>query len=143
MHWITWRATSVSPWHMDRPYAREFGYVAEAQIAPWDGMIEGHDVPHDVLNNIVHFLLQGGHQPDALINFSDSLREKVLEGAKWCCNDGCEVVGERKEFKVCPQCKTMRYCGDECQKQDWNAGGHKTKCGTYMCFNDNWFSKQQ
>ena len=40
------------------------------------------------------------------------------------------VVGLLKEFKVCPQCKTARYCGESCQKQDWNAGGHKTTCGT-------------
>jgi hypothetical protein len=44
----------------------------------------------------------------------------------------CEVVGHLKEFKVCPRCKTARYCGDACQKQDWNAGGHKDKCGTFM-----------
>jgi hypothetical protein len=39
-------------------------------------------------------------------------------------------MGHWKEFKVCPQCKTARYCGDECQKQDWTAGGHKATCGT-------------
>jgi len=25
---------------------------------------------------------------------------------------------------------TARYC-DACQKQDWNAGGHKVPCGTF------------
>ena len=44
---------------------------------------------------------------------------------------GCEVVGHLKDFKVCPQCKTARYCGDACQKQDWTTGGHKKTCGTY------------
>jgi len=23
-----------------------------------------------------------------------------------------------------------RYCGDACQRQDWNEGGHKETCGT-------------
>jgi hypothetical protein len=31
-----------------------------------------------------------------------------------------------------PQCKTARYCGDACQKQDWTTGGHKEKCGTFF-----------
>jgi len=39
------------------------------------------------------------------------------------------VVGLLKEFKVCPQCKTARYCCDACQKQDWTTGGHKATCG--------------
>jgi len=54
-----------------------------------------------------------------------------LKGAKYCCNDGCEVVGHLKDFKVCPQCKTARYCGGACQKEDWTTGGHKTTCGTF------------
>jgi len=49
----------------------------------------------------------------------------------YCHNETCEIVGHRKDFKVCPQCKTARYCGDACQKQDWTAGGHKEKCGTF------------
>jgi len=54
----------------------------------------------------------------------------ALEGGMHCFNDDCEVVGHLQDFKVCPQCKTARYCGDACQKQDWNAGGHKSTCGT-------------
>jgi hypothetical protein len=61
----------------------------------------------------------------------EMFRRKALEGEKHCHNDGCEVVGHLKEFKVCPQCKTARYCSDACQKQDWNAGGHKELCGTF------------
>ena len=41
-----------------------------------------------------------------------------------------KVEGHLKDFKVCPQCKTARYCGDACQKQDWTAGGHRETCGT-------------
>jgi hypothetical protein len=43
------------------------------------------------------------------------------------------VIGHLKEFKVCPQCKTARYCGDACQKLDWHSGGHKATCGTFIC----------
>jgi hypothetical protein len=32
-------------------------------------------------------------------------------------------VGHLKDFKVCPQCKTARYCGAACQKEDWTAVG--------------------
>jgi hypothetical protein len=46
-------------------------------------------------------------------------------------NDGCQVVGLLQEFKVCPQCKSARYWGDACQKQDWTTGGHKAKCGIF------------
>jgi len=61
----------------------------------------------------------------------DRFRRQALEGANYCRNDGCQVVGLLKEFKVCPQCKTARYCGDACQKPDWTAGGHKATCGTF------------
>jgi len=60
----------------------------------------------------------------------ETLRKMALEGEMYCYNDGCEVVGHLKDFKVCPQCKTFRYCGDACQKHDWTTGGHKEKCGT-------------
>ena len=70
---------------------------------------------------------KGGHDP---INELDVLRRDALEGAKYCQNEGCEVTGLLKDFKVCPQCKTARYCGDACQKQDWTTGGHKVTCGT-------------
>jgi hypothetical protein len=60
----------------------------------------------------------------------DHFRKEALEGAKYCRNDGCQVVGKLKDIKVCRQCKTARYCGDACQKQDWTTGGHKATCGT-------------
>jgi hypothetical protein len=114
---------------MDEPYAREVGHVMEAAgVAMPDGVMEGHDVPPDVLTSVVHWLQKGGHNPvDTPL---EMFRRFALEGAPYCCNDGCEVVGFLKDFKVCPQCKTHRYCGAACQKQDWNAGGHKDTCGT-------------
>jgi len=113
---------------MDRPYAREVGLVEEAAgVATSAGVMEGHDVPPDVMTGVLHWLRMGGDDPaDAL----DTYRIVALEGYKYCYNDGCEVVGHLKDFKVCPQCKTARYCGDACQKQHWTAGGHKATCGT-------------
>ena len=53
----------------------------------------------------------------------------ALNGSRYCYNHMCTVVGHLKDFKVCPQCKTARYCSDACQKQDWITGGHKATCG--------------
>jgi hypothetical protein len=111
----------------DHPYAREIGHVGEAaRVATLAGLMEGHDVPLDVLTGVVHWLRKGGHDAAWLEGF----RKKSLEGAKYCLNEGCEVVGLLKDFKVCPQCKEARYCGAACQKQDWTTGGHKETCGT-------------
>jgi hypothetical protein len=109
------------------PYAREVGHVVEAAgVATSAGVMEGHDVPIDVLTSAIHWLQKGRNNPSDLQEF----RREALEGAGYCKNDGCEVVGHLKDFKVCPQCKTARYCGDACQKQDWTTGGHKETCGT-------------
>ena len=91
-------------------------------------VMEGHDVPPDVLTGVLHWLRKGGHNP---VDKLDACRREALEGAKYCSNDGCQVVGRLKDFKVCPQCKTARYCGDACQKHDWTTGGHKATCGTF------------
>jgi len=117
----------------DLPYAREVGHVEEAAgVATSAGVMEGHDLPPDVLTDVVHWLRKGcatgQHDP---LDLLDGIRSMTLEGGKHCHNDGCEVVGHLKDFKVCPQCKTARYCGAACQNQDWNAGGHKEKCGTF------------
>ena len=112
----------------DRPYAREVGNVGEAAgVAMPAGVMEVHDIPPDVLTGVVHWLRKGGHDVSVQL---DEFRVEALEGDKHCNNDGCEVVGLLKDFKVCPQCKTYRYCGATCQKEDWNAGGHKETCGT-------------
>jgi len=113
----------------DHPYAREVGHVVEAAgVAMSAGVMEGHDVPPNVFTSVVHWLRIGGHDP---VHNLERLRKEATEGAKFCCNDGCVVMGHLKDFKVCPQCKTARYCGDACQKQDWTTGGHKETCGTY------------
>jgi hypothetical protein len=76
------------------------------------------------LTSVVHWLRKGGY------DVVDQMSREALEGAPYCCNEGCEYVGRLKDFKVCPQCKITRYCSDACQKVDWNAGGHKATCGT-------------
>jgi len=58
----------------------------------------------------------------------------VSEWLKLTCEvDECKplVVGQLKDFKVCPQCKTARYCGVACQKEAWTTGEHKRTCGTF------------
>jgi len=119
--------------YTDQPYAREVGHVEEAAgVATSAGVIEGHDIPPDVMIGVLHWLRKGcatgQHDPLEVLN---GLRFGASEGNRYCHNDGCEVVGHKREFKVCPQCKTARYCGDACQKQDWTTGGHKDTCGTF------------
>jgi len=113
----------------DMPYAREVGHVVEAAgVAVSAGVMDGHDVPPYVLTSVVHWFRKGGVNPyDEL----DACRREAMEVAPYCRNEGCEVVGLLKDFRVCPQCKTARYCGDACQKADWTTGGHKAMCGKY------------
>ena len=114
--------------YADHPYAREVGLVGEASgVAAPASWLESHDVPLDVLTSAAHWLRKGEHDHIGILN---TLRRRAMEGAPYCHNDGCEFVGLLKAFKVCPQCKTARYCGDACQKEDWTTGGHKATCGT-------------
>jgi hypothetical protein len=115
--------------YVDLPYAREVGHVGEAAgVAEPAGVTEGHDVPPEVLTGVIYWLRKGDYH---LVAHLRDLRRRALEGAIYCVNEGCEFVGHVKDFKVCPQCKIARYCGDTCQKQDWHAG-HKEMCGTAM-----------
>jgi hypothetical protein len=80
--------------------------------------MEGHDVPSGVLTGVVHWLREGGRDPVAKL---DVFRRSALEGSTYCRNDGCQVKGQPKEFKVCPQCKTARYCVPETGLDDGRA----------------------
>ena len=114
--------------YFDMAYAREVGHVEETPgVATSAGVMEGHELPSDVFTSVVHWLRKQEHDPIVAL---DLFRRDALEGAKYCRNEGCEFVGHLKDFKVCPQCKTVRYCGAACQKQDWTTGGHKATCGT-------------
>jgi hypothetical protein len=115
----------------DHPYAREVGHVVEAAgLATSAGVMEGHDMPPDVLNDAMYWLRKGGKGGFDPIDTLDALRKRAAEGGEYCDNEGCEVVGHLKDFKVCPQCKHARYCGAACHKKDWTEGGHKQTCGT-------------
>jgi hypothetical protein len=97
----------------DRPHAREAGHVeVEATgVATSAADMEGHDVPPDVLTSVVYWVRKGcGTGRDESLGILEELRRRAVEGAPYCCNDGCEVLGQLKDFKVCPQCKTARYC---------------------------------
>jgi len=136
--------------YIDRPHAREAGHVAEAAgVATPAGVMEAlrvtealggrHDVPPDVLTSVVHWLWKSGKGCATERTPFDELeqfRRDARDGAKYCHNDGCEVVGHLKDFKLCPQCRRNRYCGDACQKVDWTTGGHKLTCGTYITRKD-------
>ena len=44
----------------------------------------------------------------------------------------CDVCGlqnrnDQPSFSVCGRCGTRRYCSEECQREDWEAG-HAQKC---------------
>jgi hypothetical protein len=99
----------------DLPYAREVGHVGEAVgVATSASLMEGHDVPLDVLTDVIRWLRKGGEDPVIML---DEIRRIALEGGKYCVNEGCEVVGHLKDFKVCPQCKTARYCAQRVRKR--------------------------
>jgi len=116
--------------YTDSPYARAVGHVEEAAgVATSAEVTVGHDVPPAVLTGVVHWLRKG---EDDIISRLDSFRTLASEGIPYCDNDGCEVRGQLNDFKVCPQCKSARYCGAACQEQDWTTGGHKETCGTFQ-----------
>ena len=121
----------------DRPHARGEGEVGHVEVeATGVAMsatdMEGHDhVPPEVLTSVVYWLRKGCVTGGpSLLDYLEAMRSAALEGFPYCDNDGCEVVGHIKDFKVCPRCKIARYCSDACQKHAWNAGEHKAKCGT-------------
>jgi TPR repeat protein len=65
--------------YTDQPYAREVGHLVEAAgVAAPAGVMEGHEVPRDVLTGVVHWLQKGGHKSfDKLALF----RREALAGA--------------------------------------------------------------
>jgi len=121
------------------PGAREVGHVGEAAgVAAPAGVMQGHDVPPHVLTSVMHWLrkgctldVEGVHGNGNPLFLLDGLRKDALEGAMYCYNETCQVLGQLKDFKICPQCKSARYCGAACQKKDWTTGGHRETCGKF------------
>ena len=120
--------TLAADMYSDQMYARGVGNLGEAAgVDTSAGVMEGHDVPPEVLTSVLYWLRKGGHNP---VHKLEVFRRSVFQKGNYCCNEGCQVLGLLNDFKVCPQCKTARYCSDACQKHDWTAGGHKATCGT-------------
>jgi len=111
--------------------ARELGHKEDAAAAAAAaGFVtpSGHDVPPGVFAVIAYWLSKGGYDSkEQILGF----RSRAVEGAMYCYNEGCEVIGQMKDFKICPRCRVNRYCGAACQKWDWTTGGHKLTCGTF------------
>jgi hypothetical protein len=52
----------------------------------------------------------------------------------YCYDDtGCEVTGQLKDFKICPQCETAWYCGVACEKHDCKLGGVRRRGAHLLC----------
>jgi hypothetical protein len=130
--------------YADRPTARKAGCVSEIDAATGAGAgvaasasagdTNGHNRSPDVFTGVVHWLRKAfalDPQQRSVPSNLEEFRIKALKGNDYCCNDGCEVVGQLQDFKRCPQCKVALYCGDACQKEDWTTGGHKAMCGTF------------
>ena len=68
--------------YLDLPYAREVGDEEEsAGVAKSAGVMEGHNIPPDVLTGVVHWLQKGRYNPSAEL---DLFRSEALEGARYC-----------------------------------------------------------
>ena len=91
--------------YADWPYAREVGHVDVGEAtgaATPAGVMEGHDVPPDVLTSVVYWMRKfcvTGQR--TLSEELDGCRMWALLGDKYCVNEGCEVNGHLKDFKVC------------------------------------------
>jgi hypothetical protein len=76
--------------YQDKPYARVVGHVVQAvSVATSDWLMERHDVPMEVLAGVLHWMRKGGHYPAIEL---DMLESEAREGAKHCCNQGCNVL---------------------------------------------------
>ncbi|GJE90252.1 zinc finger MYND domain-containing protein [Phanerochaete sordida] len=40
----------------------------------------------------------------------------------------CSRHAHGHKMRVCTRCKRVAYCGEQCQRKDWESGGHKTYC---------------
>jgi len=119
--------------YSDLPYAREVGHVREAAgPATSAGVMEGHDVPPEVLTSVIHWLRKGcvtGQH--ALSEELDGFRRVALEGGMYCDIETCEVMGHLKDFKVCPQCKSARYWAPRVKKRTGQRVGTRRSAANF------------
>lgn len=50
--------------------------------------------------------------------------DRLTSAERRCSSAECDVVGRKME---CNGCRAARYCGEECQKRDWEAR-HRVEC---------------
>ena len=51
-----------------------------------------------------------------------------LYSSNTCANCGVAEAAGSVALKPCSRCKAVVYCGRDCQKQHWKAGGHRAGC---------------
>ena len=59
---------------------------------------------------------------------SPATKAMVLRNLRVClsCGKREEI---RRQFKACPKCRAVYYCGRACQSAHWQHGGHRQVCG--------------
>ncbi|KAJ7062599.1 hypothetical protein C8F01DRAFT_1134674 [Mycena amicta] len=57
------------------------------------------------------------------------------QALRMCDNIECGRVGPRNKFQKCTGCLVFCYCSENCQKDDWRSGRHRTQCHAYHWFN--------
>ena len=64
--------------------------------------------------------------------------DMYLKGSLKCANKlnsvfgKCKVCSSTENTFFCSRCKTIKYCGQACQRKDW--AHHKKLCGSYKKF---------
>ncbi|KAF7300137.1 MYND-type domain-containing protein [Mycena kentingensis (nom. inval.)] len=56
------------------------------------------------------------------------LEKSDLGKLRACHNAKCSKVGPKVEFKRCGGCMVAHYCSKTCQREDYRASGHRTRC---------------
>ncbi|KAJ7132655.1 hypothetical protein C8R46DRAFT_1201809 [Mycena filopes] len=46
----------------------------------------------------------------------------------------CGAIRPKQRFRRCSNCQSVRYCSLECQKADWDHGGHRSACCSLRTF---------
>ena len=76
------------PLYHGYPHARDIGHVEEAAgAATSDGITGVHDVPTDVLADVLFWLRKGAVPSTHLDHCLNKLRHTALEGGKYCHNE--------------------------------------------------------
>ncbi|KAK7057879.1 hypothetical protein R3P38DRAFT_3546874 [Favolaschia claudopus] len=73
---------------------------------------------------------------EALVEIAEKriavLADQDFEEPRKCCDNlACNLISSKESFKRCARCKAFYYCSASCQKNDWQAGGHRAACRSY------------